>query len=106
DVEAAEREAPRGPAGRAGLLLERDRGGQLHRSLEDLPPAAHGEPDLLPGTPREEQPSEGARAVHGGAVEGQEPVAGTEPDPGRRTVLNHVVEDRAILAIPVAQAGA
>ncbi len=107
DVEDAELKAPRGPLGRAGLLMEREGAGQLHRLFEGLRPSPHGERDLLPGTLAEEQAFEGARAVHGRAVEGQEPVARTQPGAGGGTFLVKVLQDRSgFAAIRVSQAGA
>jgi len=86
DVEDAEPKAPGGASSLAGLAVERQGAGQLQRLFEDLPAAPHGDRDLLPGALAEEQAFEGAGAVHGLAVQGQEPVARMEPGTGGRAV--------------------
>ena len=96
-VEDAELVAARGLSGVTGLLVESEGAGQLHRFFQDLRAPPHGELDLLPGAPGEEQSLEGAGAVHGLAVHAQEPVARAEPGAGGRTVLGEVLQDHAVL---------
>src|SRR3954469_6483993 len=106
-VEDAELVAPRGLSGVAGLFIERESAGQLHRFFQDLRAPPHGELDLLSGLPGEEQALEGAGAVHGRAVQAQEPVARLEPGAGGRTVLGEVLQDHTVLtAVCRAKAGA